>query len=85
MGSDLVENRRLVFIIFNIFIIFSFLFFWWGTETSTCKFKGFTKEQLLEIKKIVQKNQEPDDRLEGVYNVQVVFSHFFSIDFRPKL
>jgi len=43
---------------------------WWGTETSTCKFKGFTKEQLVEIKKIVQKNQAPDDRMEGVYNVQ---------------
>merc|ERR1719209_952087 len=43
---------------------------WWGTETSTCKFKGFTKEQLAEIKTIVQKNPSFDDWVEGVKNVQ---------------
>ena len=49
---------------------------WWGTETSTCKFKGFTKEQLAEIKTIVQKNPSFDDWVEGVKNVQVISSHF---------
>ena len=49
---------------------------WWGTGSSTCKFKGFTKEQLAEIKTIIQKNPSSDDWLEGVNNVQVIFSHF---------
>ena len=62
---------------------------WWGTEQSTCKFYGFTEEQLVEIKTIVQNNPSYDDRLERVYNVQVVsFSLSFSsqclVDFRPK-
>ena len=59
---------------------------WWGTDTSTCKFRGFTKEQLEEIKTIVQKNPSSDARLKGVYNVQVVFSHFpfHLVDSRPK-
>ena len=53
---------------------------WWGTDTSTCKFKGFTKEQLVEIKTIVQKNPSSDDRLlREVYDVKVVFSLFLPL------
>ena len=44
---------------------------WWGTDKSTCKFYWFTKEQVEQIKTIVQKSPS-SDRLEGVYNVQVV-------------
>ena len=42
---------------------------WWGTDVSTCKFYGFTKEQVEQIKAIVQKNPSS---WEGVSNVQVI-------------
>jgi len=41
----------------------------WGAPLSTCKFFGFTKEQLKKIKTIVQKNPSYD-RLEGISDVQ---------------
>ena len=44
---------------------------YWGTERSTCMFKGFTKEQLRKIKTIVRQNPS-SDRLQGVYDIQVV-------------
>ena len=51
---------------------------WWGTERSTCKFYGFTDEQLGEIKTIVQKNPS-SFRMEEFYNVQVLSLIFLSI------
>ena len=42
---------------------------WWGTDESTCKFYGFTKEQVEQIKTMVQRNPSS---WEGVSNVQVI-------------
>ena len=38
---------------------------------TSCMFKGFTKEQLRKIKTIVRQNPS-SDRLQGVYDIQVV-------------